>query len=148
MNTEALQQLKRVVEEAPDHRFDMQLFEQQTHCGTARCAAGWAAVDDWFQANTNINHALPVQNGRIKPQYTPHLFALLGTIFEITTKDAENLFAAESGFIQDDTINKREVLDNIDSLIAGNGTREYDAIQQGRRKDWIYNNSPDDFDDR
>ena len=51
MNEEALRQLARVVNAAPENRFDMRRFYSHGSlfaCGTAYCAAGWAALDPWF----------------------------------------------------------------------------------------------------
>lgn len=49
MNVEALNELKRVVREAPDELFHMGTFGRTLFCGTVRCAAGWAATDAWFK---------------------------------------------------------------------------------------------------
>ena len=55
---ERLTQLRRVVVEAAPDRFDMRSFSADTPCGTAYCAAGWAAIDPWFREHTHINESV------------------------------------------------------------------------------------------
>lgn len=57
-NFEALKQLKRVVKAAPAERLHMRAVMEKAECGTAYCAAGWAAQDKWFEDNTEITNAV------------------------------------------------------------------------------------------
>lgn len=62
MNLEALDNLERVVRAAPsDRRFAMEAYsldyedsDDEHDCGTAHCAAGWAAIDPWFVAKIGV----------------------------------------------------------------------------------------------
>ena len=56
---EALQQLYRVAEEAPEDLIHMRAIVEQVSCGTARCLLGWAIIDPWLQKNTTINDIIP-----------------------------------------------------------------------------------------
>jgi hypothetical protein len=47
-NLEAFAELKRVADEMPRDRFDMQHYNSEDECGTTRCWAGWAALDPYF----------------------------------------------------------------------------------------------------
>jgi hypothetical protein len=124
MNTEALQQLRRVVESAPDDLFHMRAVVERTSCGTARCAIGWAAVDPWFQENTRLPELIPPSYDR---KGLPSLYAL-NELFDISSIDANNLFAGSiSRYVNEHAVSKEEVLWNIDELLAGRETLPYCA---------------------
>src|SRR4051812_6756791 len=63
---ERLRQLRRVGQDSPDERFDMQWFGKvRAHdCGTVHCASGWFALDPWAQANTEILEIFDVSQGK------------------------------------------------------------------------------------
>ena len=44
-NIEALTQLRRVVEAAPEELFHMRAVVEHVDCGTRRCALGWAIIE-------------------------------------------------------------------------------------------------------
>lgn len=114
-NIERLEQLKRVVRDAPDHLFGMAWVDDDTDCGTVRCAWGWASVDPWFRQNTDID-----ERG----------FAGADDLFGISWESAESLFCPDY-LAQDreesteeyarwaNSIAKAEVIANIDRVIAG-----------------------------
>ena len=112
---EALRQLWRVVEAAPDDkRFNMWQFHLETGCGTARCAAGWFAVDGWARENTLISEFFH-PSGELKPSCPG---AALEKIFGLTSTNAKSLFYPDVtrrvGHVP-----KAAVLANIDRLLAG-----------------------------
>jgi hypothetical protein len=131
-NVEALQQLRRVMEAAPDDRIHMNSFSERAACGTAYCAAGWAAVDPWFQQNTAIPEIFAVNEDGTLSQRIGDAFGALANVFDIYNDEADILFAAESGDIDDHAITKAEVINNIDALIAGGEPEVYDAILYAR----------------
>jgi hypothetical protein len=109
VNIEAFENLNRVILDAPLDRFDMAYFSEETACGTSHCAAGWAAVDPWFQENT------PILKG-----FTPRGEDLMDSdealreTFGISEEVSDSIFYACN-----DT--KEEVLARIDGIIAGAG---------------------------
>jgi len=44
-NEELLRRLREVIAEVPDDRLHMRRLVEVSECGTAFCAAGWAAID-------------------------------------------------------------------------------------------------------
>jgi hypothetical protein len=127
MNTEALQQLRRVVQDAPDDLFHMRALVEESACGTARCAIGWAAVDPWFQANTRLPGWIPSSYaGAIFP--TGRVWDALDAIFGISCSDTSNLFAGDLPMSAGKhAVSKTEVLWNIDELLAGRNALPYMA---------------------
>lgn len=122
MNKEALIQLRRVVEDAPDALFNMHTFAREAPCGTVRCAAGWAAIDPWFEANMP---RLAEQPG------FPHTDQL-AVWFDIDETDANNLFGGDlSGYPFDNAgrslrgVTKLAVVANIERILAGKPTKPY-----------------------
>ena len=126
-NTEALTQLRRVVEAAPEELFHMRAVVEHVDCGTARCALGWAIIDPWFQANTRINEALPADYDR--QMYLGYRTErVLCEIFDIDEKDTRYLFAAHlSVYVDPHAVPRRTVLANIDRLLAGKRAVKYKA---------------------
>jgi hypothetical protein len=125
---ERLRQLLRVVEAAPDERFDMRDFHRETRCGTAYCAAGWAALDPWFRENTPIGEVLGVisrtDGGRTLEVMTPGCaFDSLADIFGLDRNDAVILFGATLN--RWDVVDKCEVVENIRSLLGGGPVNDY-----------------------
>jgi hypothetical protein len=124
-NVENLLQLKRVVENAPEHRFHMTAFIEAAECGTAYCAAGFAAIDPWFQENTTIGEAFKLgKNEQFEIEGDP--FDKLQDIFELDKHDTLNLFGANissSAGVHD--VTKEMVLDNIDRAINGEDIEPY-----------------------
>lgn len=123
MNREALEQLERVVTDAPDELFVMNTFSAPMPCGTVRCAAGWASVDPWFQANCPI----------------PRPWEGYTYAFGITKEDADVLFGAELDArwwdLRDPSkakprrdVTKLEVVANIRRLLRGEHPRPYRAV--------------------
>lgn len=117
---ERLQQLRRVVLEAPAERFHMLGWEDQAICGTVRCAVGWAGVDPWFTAQ---GFAIILAT----PELTLEDDAFSGwgaveEFFDLSGDDADALFSGEHVYALRDNphlITREMVVANIDRLIAG-----------------------------
>ena len=133
-NIERLEQLKRVVRDAPGDRFDMRYFGTKTACGTVCCAAGWAALDPWFLANTEIAKVLPKmiydpldgrwweENDVFQLGGPEHgSFQRLGEVFDLTDDDTDALFNGETRA----GVTKEDVIENIDRIVGGVGALEY-----------------------
>ena len=125
---ERLLQLRRVVLAAPESRFDMNHFR----CGTAMCAAGWAASDPWFTERglhlAGEGDAVSVQFG--EDTFDPFsAFTDLEAFFLLSTQDTERLFAADA-LNGTGPITKEEVIENIDLILAGEPARVYRAIEE------------------
>lgn len=120
MNREALLQLARVVQDAPNKGWNMSAIEMETSCGTQRCAFGWALIDPWFQAN----HPLAPFYERFKGN---NGFAkVLGEAFDISEEDANNLFGGDLACsTRKNPVSKLAVLANIKWLLEGRPTKEY-----------------------
>ena len=117
-----LTELRRVVEAAPDDLFDMSRFSRPTPtCGTAHCAAGWAAVDPWFQRNTPIREIFAVDVwGHVGPCGDDSAFGDLAVMFGLDSRDADHLFGGTLDFVSDAfAVPKVAVLANIDRLLCG-----------------------------
>lgn len=131
MNTKALEELERVVREAPDDLFCMNVIAEQLQGGTVRCAFGWTLIDPWFQANTKVEDRF----NRIKAGQRLHYE--LAAEFDISNDDANNLFGGDlsasaykdaSGKLRCD-VTKLEVITNIRRLARGAPTKPYKATQ-------------------
>ena len=122
---ERLLQLRRVVLAAPESRFDMNHFR----CGTAMCAAGWAASDPWFTERglhlAGEGDAAEVRFG----ENTFDPFSALEAFFLLSTQDTERLFAGDA-LNGTGPITKEEVIENIDLILAGEPARVYRAIEE------------------
>lgn len=130
-NIERLQQLRRVVEAAPDDRLHMRAWSERAECGTAYCAAGWAALDPWFQENTPILGVFEITETKMVESLGNSSIDL-ADLFGITSRDASALFATYSLCgIGPHAISKAEVLANIDRLIAGDSAKRYAATLRG-----------------
>lgn len=125
-NLTALRQLKRVVKAAPAERFRMRKFTEQTDCGTAYCAAGWAAIDPWFN-----KRGLYMRGDA--PETPNNMWAqgALSEIFGLTLENTFALFAFDTPppDIDPHAITKAEVIANIDRLLAGKRATVYRALR-------------------
>jgi hypothetical protein len=123
---ERLRQLRRVVLAAPENLFNMNSIK----CGTAMCAAGWAASDPWFIDRGLRMVSSEVNRTRITIADDIFLdtFGALAEFFGIDTEDADILFAADAC---SDTppISKLEVIDNIDLMLDGCRPTKYRAVR-------------------
>ena len=128
-NIKRLKQLRRVVDAAPDDRLHMRSFCEQAECGTAYCAAGWAAIDPWFRKNTGISNLFAVSKlGIVMPLHQCD-DGTLGELFGLSDVDAYHLFAfGQNERIGPHDITKPEVVANIDRLIAGQNAVKYQAM--------------------
>lgn len=133
--SEILRQLRRVINEAPEHLLHMRAVVEEAACGTARCAFGWAIIDDWFINNTDINE---ICKSDWNCPYFPVSIRCstinleLAELFGISEKDAVNLFATEAPVVVSRNahdISKQEVLDNIDRLLRGESTVPYKVLE-------------------
>jgi hypothetical protein len=121
-NLECLRQLRRVVEAAPEDRFDMRRFSTPTDCGTAYCAAGWAAIDPWFREHTELGRAFRVGVGGMLG-WDDDLAEVLGEVFGLTDGETNRLFGMFVG--ESCGVTRRLVLASIDRLLAGKAARSY-----------------------
>ena len=130
MNIEALQQLRRVVDEAPEELLHMRSVVETASCGTARCAIGWCIVDPWFQRNTKILKIFSPLATDIT-RFPNGLDKALTEMFDISVEDMENLFAGDLSCYYDSAhaVSKDEVLWNIDELLCGRHALPYSATQ-------------------
>jgi hypothetical protein len=144
-NVERLRELRRVIEAAPEDKLHMpQWCDFHAPCGTAYCAAGWAAIDPWFQKNTPILEIFSVQKlGDVFPKTEPErvgdLFVQprtlgrtmtsLAALFDLGYDAAANLFGNELGGFSSHSVTKKEVLSRIDAAIAGKPVKPYKVLQ-------------------
>jgi hypothetical protein len=128
-NVECLRQLRRVVEAAPEDRFDMRWISTLTDCGTAYCTAGWAGIDPWFRQHTELGRAFRVGLGGML-NWDEDLAEVLGKVFGLTDRETYRLFGLFVG--EGDEATRRHVLANIDRLLAGEPARSYADMIAGR----------------
>lgn len=127
MDSVRMKQLRRVVEAAPEDRFEMKNFCTESSCGTAYCAAGWAALDPWFQENTDILDIFDVEViGSLAYVKEAHdnTFSRLQLMFGLSAVEADDLFGGELHRLSP-PVPKSFVLENIDSILAGDPTIPY-----------------------
>lgn len=136
MNQQRLAELRRVIAEAPRDRFDMRDFTRVRADGvTTHCAAGWAALDDWFQRNTYISRVFRVERlsddqsivmpaARTMGVALP--FGSLATIFQISLADSRAIFG-EVAINFRRPIGKEEAMVNVDRLLSGRPAEPYRA---------------------
>lgn len=125
-NVEALQQLYRVIMDAPEHRLHMNAFAEKAHCGTAYCAAGWARVDKQY-FRPLILKAMKAEGYDISDinDFSAVEYAL-ADILGISMQNADTLFAANiCHTIDKHTVKKEEVLENIERLMANKDAVAY-----------------------
>lgn len=131
----ALQQLRRVVETAPDELLHMNAVVSEASCGTARCAIGWCIVDPWFQKNTDLNDLLPADwseetfgCANDESDAVDRRMIGIADIFGLGRRDTDYLFGANlSPSSLGHEVTKAEVLWNIDELLAGRHALPYRA---------------------
>ena len=146
--TTMLTQLRRVVADTPDHLLHMRAFTEVAACGTARCAAGGAAIDPWFREHTRINEVLPAEpygdDWLVTTCSSYADWKALAECFRLSQCDADNLFAADLNVTADPhAVSKAEVLENIDRLLAGEPAFRYAAT----RDDDEYDDDDEDEDE-
>ncbi len=128
-NIERLKELRRVVLAAPEHQFHMRTWCEKADCGTARCAAGWAAVDPWFQENTEILEIFAVDEAKfVTPVTDFSCFSAIGKLFGIEYRQSCHVFGSDPcglGMSDPHSVSKDQVVANIDALIAGTPTKSY-----------------------
>jgi hypothetical protein len=123
-NVECLRQLRRVVETAPEDRFEMVMFSGWKDCGTAHRAAGWAAVDPWFRAHTELGRFFHVDEDRDGMlEWDDNPTELLGEVFGLRAGDILRLFGLTLDWRG--MVTKQHVLANIDRLLAGRAALPY-----------------------
>jgi hypothetical protein len=110
-NIEALRELRRVAEAAPEDLLHMHVITEKAPCGTAHCLMGWAMIDPYFCALPNF----PRREGDWDSMVLKAAKAL-----GLNSKEAHLLFASGLARGSDPhDIGKGEVLWNLDQLIAG-----------------------------
>lgn len=128
MNIEALTQLRRVVEAAPEELFHMRSVVEKSSCGTARCAFGWALIDPWFAQNTNIAKCVEPHSHYMNSFYIISYAA--AELFDILQINVDRLLAINADNTMDPhAISCQEVIDNIDRLLAGHPAESYRAMR-------------------
>jgi hypothetical protein len=99
------------------------MFSQETDCGTAYCAAGWAVVDPWFREHTDLGATTRLrEDGSLKWLIRP-AWEVLAWVFGLSGEEVSALFYPDK-----DRVTKEEVLINIDRLIAGRPARLYSQL--------------------
>ena len=133
MKTEAFIQLKRVLAAVPRRNFDLRLWAlPRPGCGTTGCAAGWAALDPWFQErgfylaspdSFRVVHTTqellavpPDSRFSLSPTYNSWRgFRALSEFFDIEGEIAEEIFSADS---YPPDASPGLVIEKIDRLLA------------------------------
>lgn len=128
MHEERLRQLRRVVAAAPADRFVMDRFcTVGLPCGTAYCAAGWAALDPWMQKETPMLDYFALVSfdpeTLVAPRGLRDGFHGLSTVFDLKSAETEKLFGGDlpSGC----KVSQAAVIANIDRLLQGEATIPY-----------------------
>lgn len=130
MDREAILNLRRVVETAPEELLHMRKMTEQASCGTAHCALGWARIDPWFKVNKSSMVAFTSQG---------YNSASAAHAFGITEATADLLFAGDaSSGIEAHAISKAEVLWNIDHLLDKGFALAYEALREDIEYQEIY----------
>lgn len=129
-NMGALKELRRVIKAVDADKLHMAKFvDYDAECGTAYCAAGWACKDEWFRA-----HGLLFDEEIDAPKMGgyPGGFKSLAWFFELNEEDCSRLFGGNliCGGMNPHQVSKKEVLDNINRLLNGEGAVEYKACRQ------------------
>jgi hypothetical protein len=123
MNIERLKRLRQLLDEVETPRFDMELWGNETPCGTTCCALGLAACDlefkeqglqaGWYSCGPRLR--------RMFPQFGDATgFEAGEKFFDITEAQSEYLFspeAYEDG--EDRKVMPQEVIEHIDELLDG-----------------------------
>jgi hypothetical protein len=132
-NKEALRELRRVIEAAPDELLQMRALHEKCECGTAYCALGWAVQDPYFVEKFGrelqrkhgwTNGTAP---GLLNLGFT-RLMEVTPAVFGIVQENANRLFASDINYYKGPySVSKAEVLWNIDQLLAGKPPRYYEA---------------------
>lgn len=133
-NIEALKQLYRVVQGAPDDLFHMRRVVEESSCGTARCALGWALIDPWFLDNTEIAATVStVFTGSDSYLYVSKVWEL-SRVFDLSMEDTNNIFALDAVpcNMEEHSVSKEEVLQSIAHAIDGYCPFEYDAVRKSK----------------
>lgn len=131
MNIEALKQLRRVVEAAPDDRFHMRRWSEKAPCGTAYCAAGWAAIDPWFRENTGIGDIFKLRRYGYLELITCSPFFSLARLFDISIYEAATLFGIGiDPRSNPHAVSRAEVIANIDRILAGQKPERYAVLRR------------------
>jgi hypothetical protein len=127
MKRERLEQLRRVVLAAPADRFHMRTWCEKSPCGTAYCAAGWAAIDPWFQDNTEIGEVLDVNYDGMIFTHCFNVTYKLSRIFDISSDDSDRLFGAwlSPDYSDPHGVTREDVVENIDRILAGKPAISY-----------------------
>lgn len=131
MHKKRLKQLRRVVEDAPDDRLHMRDWcDPVAPCGTAYCAAGWAAIDPWFRANTEIEEIFEVDDaGHVHRRAPVSACDRLAALFDINVDAAWKLFLSiPYGDADPHRVTKAMVLENIDRVLAGAKPVNYQSM--------------------
>lgn len=144
-NVPAMQRLRWLVENAEADRFDMDryahvVYDQFGHtCGTAYCAAGFAAIDPWMQENTVIGKVFRVADrkdgtgfsvegwlARDSADCYPDARKGLAVVFGISEADSSALFyPGVNSKRQGPKVIQQHVIDNIDRILAGKPAEPY-----------------------
>lgn len=138
MNREALLQVRRVLEKVRDEErpFNMMFWSEKdkiphsitvpvAECGTASCAAGWAARDPWFQERgLRLEKPYPDSDSLFPKLGRQIGFDAMALLLDISRRDAHYLFDPWDyphwpECPRHDRITPDMVIERIDDLLAG-----------------------------
>ncbi len=122
LNREAMIELRRVVEAAPPELFHMRAWKEKAGCGTAYCAAGWAAIDPWFTERGLTHEAMQAAS----MDFRDSTFDAVRRFFGLTEAEGERLFGTSgTDYYDPHAITREMVIENIDRMLAGKRPRFY-----------------------
>lgn len=103
--------LREIIVTVEEDKLHMKTFVHHAQCGTAYCAAGWAAQHPYFK---RIHMTLS------NLCRSPNPFGILERTFCLSREDTVALFAGNLEINDPDhCASKQEVIDNIDRLLRG-----------------------------
>jgi hypothetical protein len=120
IKAQRLQHLREVIEGAPTDRFNMTAVQQESECGIAYCAAGWAAQDPRFKAE---GLSLTVGSGELTPpNYDIGLERVTGwqaieRFFYLSRSEVSIMFGLD--LLRRHVVLKSQVIANVDRILAG-----------------------------
>lgn len=145
-NKKNLRRLRDVIAAVPDDLLHMRRLIETADCGTAFCAAGWAATDPIlgpqiarFPAIKYITHL------KVGATLTTWDLQFVGfqavkealcAILDLDRKDGDRLFASHISMnAEAHAVTKAEVLWNIDQLLEDKPARRYRATRGDSEED-------------
>lgn len=120
-----LSRLQQLVSEIPAQLLKMDQLRQETCCGIAHCAAGWAGLDPEFNREGLSWHRAEGLHCLVfdSPDGPLYDFVACEAFFGLTQTQSSNLFGYK--LLKGDIVRKAEVVANIDRLLSGMATQPY-----------------------